>query len=213
LLSLRSPSAQAHILTEYLWSEEGAETAALHHTRTPSTPEWLDKLAANHLADERRHAEILRQRLLDMGAPIDRTPPGIVRLKLWWLARATKPFMTAFEEGPTVVLLAIAAQLETSGVRMFARHVGVLEEHCPDDRTTVALREILSDERRHAKSCAKAVERLVRDHERAQLAELRERVAAFDRSFSITFSLAFWLAVAGNAARDHARARVLGGAS
>lgn len=211
LLSLQSPRAQAHILTEYLWSEEGAETAALHRTRSPSTPEWVDKLAANHLADEQRHAELLRSRLLALGARTDRQPPSLVKAKLWWIERVTRPYMTAFEQGPVVVLLAIAAQLEATGVRMFGRHLGVLEDHAPDDATTATLRSILADEKRHARSCANAVERLVRDDERPLLDELRDKIAGIDRAFGITISVAFWTVIAANTARDRV-ARAMGGA-
>jgi hypothetical protein len=203
-LSLGSPRAQAHILTEYLWIEEGSETAALHRTRGPSTPEWVDRMAENHLADELRHAELLRNRLVELGARTDREPPGLVKAKLWWLARVTDPYMTAFEQGPVVVLLAIAAQLEGTGVRMFGRHLDVLDAHAANDPTATMLRLILSDERRHAKSCSIAVDRLVRDHERATLDELRDRIAQIDRAFGVTISLAFWVVIAANAARDRA---------
>jgi hypothetical protein len=210
VMSLDSPRAQAHILTEYLWSEEGAETAALHRTQATSTPEWVDKLAANQLADESRHAALLRERLVALDARTDRTPPGLMRAKLWWLERATRPFLDAFAAGPIVVVLAIAAQLEATGVRMFGRHLAVLEAHRAADPTTALLRAIIADEKRHAKSCAIAVERLVRDSERAILAQLQARIADIDRAFGVTISIVFWTAVAGNAARD--RLRMAGGA-
>src|SRR4051812_31014998 len=100
VMSLGSPRAQAHILTEYLWSEEGAETAALHRTTSAATPAWVDKLAANQLADEQRHAALLRQRLTALGARTDREPPGLMKAKLWWVERATAPYMNAFAAGP-----------------------------------------------------------------------------------------------------------------
>lgn len=206
LMSLDSPRAQAHILTEYLWSEEGAETAALHRTTSATTPPWVDKLAANQLADEQRHAALLRERLVTLGARTDRTPPGLMRAKLWWVERATAPYMAAFDAGPVVVLLAIAAQLEGTGVRMFGRHLDVLELHRANDPTTAVLREILSDEKRHAKSCAAAVDRLVRDDERPMLDELRDRIAMIDRAFGVTISVVFWLMIAAHAARDRVRA-------
>ena len=112
-----------------------------------------------------------------------------MKAKLWWVERATAPYMNAFEAGPVVVLLAIAAQLEGTGVRMFGRHLDVLEQMRADDPTTAVLREILSDEKRHAKSCAQAVDRLVRDEERGQLEELRERIAKIDRAFGVTISV------------------------
>jgi hypothetical protein len=212
VLSLDSPRAQAHILTEYLWSEEGAETAALHRTSTPTTPAWIDKLAANQLADEQKHASLLRDRLTALGARTDRQPPGLMKAKLWWVERVTAPYMDAFEAGPVVVLLAIAAQLEGTGVRMFGRHLDVLEQMRADDPTTAVLREILSDEKRHAKSCAQAVDRLVRDEEREKLEELRERIARIDRAFGVTISVVFWLVIASYATRDRLRARTGGGA-
>lgn len=205
VMSLDSPRAQAHILTEYLWSEEGAETAALHRTSTSTTPAWVDKLAANQLADEQRHAALLRERLVALGARTDRQPPGLMKAKLWWVERATAPYMNAFEAGPVVVLLAIAAQLEGTGVRMFGRHLAVLEQMRAGDPTTATLREILSDEKRHAKSCAQAVDRLVHDHERGKLEELRERIAKIDRAFGVTISAVFWLVIASHAMRDRLR--------
>ncbi len=204
LLSLESPRAQAHILTEYLWAEEGAETAALHRIRAASAPDWVDKMLGNQLADEVRHAGLLRDRLHELGAPTNREAPSVGRVKLWWIARATESYMTAFEAGPIVVLLAVAAQLEGTGVRMFGRHLAVLEEYAADDRTTSMLRQIVADEKRHARSCANALERLVRDDERPVLDELRDTIGRIDRSFGVTISLGFWCVVAAHVARDRA---------
>jgi len=209
VMSLGSPRAQAHILTEYLWSEEGAETAALHRTSTSTTPAWVDKLAANQLADEQRHASLLRDRLVALGARTDRQPPGLMKAKLWWVERVTAPYMNAFEAGPVVVLMAIAAQLEGTGVRMFGRHLAVLEEMAADDPTTATLREILGDEKRHAKSCAAAVDRLVREEERPKLEELREKIARIDRAFGVTISVVFWCVIASYATRDRLRGGAL----
>ncbi|MDX2086558.1 MAG: ferritin-like domain-containing protein [Kofleriaceae bacterium] len=205
-MSVASRRAQAHILTEYLWSEEGAETAALHRTSDAAPPAWVEKLVANQLADEQRHAALVRERLLALGAPIDRHPPRLVRAKLWWIERATARYMHAFAAGPAVVLLAIAAQLEGTAVRMFSRHLAVLEERRPSDPITTMLRTIVADEQRHAKSCATAVDRLVRDDERAALESLRETIARIDRSFGVTISVAFWSVIAIGVACDRLEA-------
>lgn len=202
LLSLDSPRAQAHILTEYLWSEEGAETAALHRASGAKPPAWVEKLAANQLADETRHAALVRDRLTALGARTDRQPPSLMRAKLWWIERTTAPYMNAFAAGPCVVLMAIAAQLEATGVRMFGRHLAVLETLRPADPTTAMLQSIVADEQRHARSCANAVDRLVRDDEREMLESLRERIAMIDRSFGVTISLAFWFVIATGVVRD-----------
>jgi hypothetical protein len=200
-LSVRSPRAQRQILTEYLWSEEGAESTALGRVGSDA-PAWLGKLVARQLEDEQRHAQLLRDRLAALGTTTTNPPPALARAKLWWLERACAPYLEAFAAGPIVVVLAAAAQLEATGVRVFSRHLGVLEQLAPDDPTTSVVRSILSDEKRHAKSCAAALDRLVTDSERDQLAALRERVASIDRAFGITLALAYWVLVAQLAFRD-----------
>jgi uncharacterized ferritin-like protein (DUF455 family) len=196
-LSLASPRAQRKILTEYLWTEEAAETTALDRVAlAPGAPAWLGKLVAAQAADEARHVALLRARLAQLGVTAMRPPPKLARAKLWWLERAVAPYLSAFAAGPAVVVLACAAQLEATGVRMFGRHLAVLEERDPDGATTAMLRSILSDERRHARSCAAATERLIQPSERALLAELREQIARVDRAFGVTLSVGFWIGVA-----------------
>ncbi len=204
-ISLRSRKAQTQVLQEYLWIEEGAEAIALD--RIPPEAPWLDKLVTRQLSDEERHAKLLRARLAELGVASTRPPPSILRVKLWWLDRVCAPYRQAFAAGPVVVLLAVAAQLETTGVRMFERHLHVLDSRAPGDPTGDILRSILSDERRHAKSCASAARKLLRDHEHAAFDELCEKVAAVDRSFGITISLGYWVNIATTAFRDRAADR------
>jgi hypothetical protein len=208
--TLGSPRAEAQVLQEYLWIEESAESDALQRTidRT-EPPGWLAKLITRQLADERRHAEILRGRLAALGVDASRQAPGFLRVKLWWLERACAPYAHAFAAGPIITLLAIAAQAEATGVRMFDRHLGVLEERerasRAVDATAEVVRSILADEKRHARSCAAALERLVRDEERGALDEMRRRIAAIDRAFGVTISLAYWVLLTARALRDRRR--------
>jgi hypothetical protein len=216
-LSLGSPRAEAQILQEYLWSEESAESDALRRTIDAAAPPiWLGKLIARQLDDERRHAAILRGRLAALGADADRPPPAVARAKLWWLERACARHAGAFAAGPIVVFLAVAAQLEATGVRVFGRHLGVLEARergaaaaalTAPDPTAEVVRAILADEKRHARSCAAALERLVQDEERPALDELRGRIAAIDRAFGVTIALGYWLLIAAHALRDRRRTR------
>jgi hypothetical protein len=201
VLSTRSPRAQAQILQEYLWTEEGAEATTLERVANDAPP-WLDKLATRHLADEERHAQLFRDRLVELGVPRTRPPPKILTAKMWWLDRAVTPFKTAFAAGPIVVLLSVAAQLESTGVRMFGRHLAVLEQLSPDNPTTALLRSVLHDEKRHAKSCRAAARKLVRPEELAQLQRLEDKIAEIDRAFGVTISIGFWLTVAVNVMRD-----------
>ena len=112
--------------------------------------------------------------------------------------------MIAGHGGIVLAVAAAAAQLEATGVRMFARHLAVLEARAPGDPTAAVMRSILADERRHAKSCAAAARKLVRADERARFDALCARIAGIDRAFGVTMALGFWLLIAGRALRDRA---------
>ena len=202
-MSIHSPRAESYVLTEYLWAEESTEQTALQQAieRSAAPPPWLDKLIAAQLADERHHALLLRARLADLGTEM-RPAPALARAKLWWLERALARYRDAFAAGPIVVLLAVAAQLEATGVRVLGRHLGVMETRGAHHPTTALLRTIVADERRHAKSCAAAAERLVADDERSAFEALRGKIATVDRAFGITLAVRYWLLVAVLAARD-----------
>jgi hypothetical protein len=201
--SIGSPRAESYILGEYLWSEEGAERSALHRAldRASEAPPWLGKLVTAQLADERRHAELLRDRLAELGV-VPEPAPALAQAKLWWLERACARYCDAFAAGPIVVVLAAAARLEATGVRMLRRHVDVLADRAPASPTTAVLRAILADEKRHAASCAAAASRLVRDDEREAFAALEARVATIDRAFGVTLAVRYWCIVAARAARE-----------
>ncbi|HTR53685.1 MAG TPA: ferritin-like domain-containing protein [Kofleriaceae bacterium] len=203
--SVASPRAESYILGEYLWSEEGAERSALQRVLAGSPHEpWLAKLIGAQLADERRHARLLRDRIAELGA-VPRPAPALAQAKLWWLERSCARYGSAFAAGPIVVVLAAAAQLEATGVRMLRRHLDVLEARAVSSPTARVIRAILADEKRHAASCAAAAERLVCDDERVAFAELRERVARIDRAFGVTLAVRYWCIVASRAALERAR--------
>ena len=85
--------------------------------------------------------------------------------------------------------LAVAWRMEEMGVRVFARHVEVLEGDRPDAPLLPLLRQVLGDERRHARACRRSVERLVSEHERAALASLVERIDAMERRLGVLGAL------------------------
>ncbi|MBX3466893.1 MAG: hypothetical protein KF878_08340 [Planctomycetes bacterium] len=123
-------------------------------------------------------------------------------MKVRRLERACARAAPRFERGALVPLLACAARLEATGVRVFGRHLEVLEAGGRDDGTTRALRALLHDERRHARSCAAALERLVGPHERPALAALQAEVARIDRSLGVSSSVVVWAVSAALALRD-----------
>jgi ferritin-like metal-binding protein YciE len=214
-LSLRSPRARRAALTEYLHVEEGAESMALTHALTESARQagasWIEKLLAHQLADEARHAALLRELLGAAPAGDAQAGPGrglarLASIKLRWFERVCERHRERFAAGPLVVSMAAAAQAEATGVRVFARHLAVLDEAAARgagaDAAAEVLRAILADERRHARSCAAAADRLVDEHERPALARLRRELVDADRAFGITISVGYWLVTAARAAQD-----------
>src|SRR3954465_7620501 len=79
-LARGSRRAQVYILTEYLWGEEGPEQIALARTGAAEPPAWLAKLVSAQLADEHRHARLIRDRLAELGVT-PREPPPLAKAK------------------------------------------------------------------------------------------------------------------------------------
>ncbi|HVV88118.1 MAG TPA: hypothetical protein VHE35_33990, partial [Kofleriaceae bacterium] len=69
-LSVGSPRAERGVLVEYLLAEESAEALALGHALDEAARAgghgWVERLLAAQLADEARHARLLRARLAEL---------------------------------------------------------------------------------------------------------------------------------------------------
>jgi rubrerythrin len=176
----RSPRGEARLLQIYLWAEEGAEA------EVPSAPAWLRDQLAAHVADERRHALMLRNRLRQLGhGP---TPPRVDPISRAKLARMRKLAAKAaaeFRAGACVPVMAVAFRAETMGVRVLRRHVAEI-----DGDTRPILQRILADEERHVAECESALARLVADDERPALDALVARIDRAERAFGVTAALA-----------------------
>jgi hypothetical protein len=189
----RTASGEALLLRIYLWAEEGVEVEGLVDLRRLSPPPWLAEQLRGHLADESRHAALLRRRLRALGA--DTGAPGRVdplsRFKLAWLRRIGGRAAPSFRAGACVSLLAVAYRMEAMGVRVLRRHVGVLEAAAGAQKPALALlRAILADEECHVTACRAALDRLVDDAERPALEALVARIDGVDRAFGVTGALA-----------------------
>ncbi len=205
--TLVSPRAEAWTLTGYLWAEEGAEGLAVGDALRAEAPPWLRRMLTRQLEDEARHAALLRARLVALGRPA-RDPSAaagaVLRAKVRRLERLCARAAPRFERGAIVPLLACAARLEATGARVFARHVEVHAAHGREDDTTRALRALLDDERRHARSCAAALGRLVAPAERPALAALEDEVARVDRALGVSTAAATWVVTTALRLRDAA---------
>jgi hypothetical protein len=86
--------------------------------------------------------------------------------------------------------------MERMGVRVFERHLDVLERaRAVSGRahpTAALLAEVLPDERAHVRGCERALERLVASDERAALAGFLARVDRLERRFGVTEALGLW---------------------
>jgi hypothetical protein len=191
----RTRDGEALLVRLYLEAELHAEQAAPWQPMLASAPRWLAAWLDQHRADERRHAELFARHLRDLTGAAGRAGGGfdaISRRKLKALHRVVVRFAPRFEAGALVPALAIAWRMEEMGVRVFARHVGVLDGARPDARLLPLLRAVLADERRHARACRRAVERLVGAHERAPLAALVERIDVIERRLGVLGALILW---------------------
>src|SRR5438270_10950865 len=63
---------EAWLLQTYLEGEEYADGDALLRELASDAPEWLGAGMARHAADERRHAELFRARLAELGVAPNR---------------------------------------------------------------------------------------------------------------------------------------------
>src|SRR6185436_13376202 len=132
-----SRRGEATILRVYLEGEEHAEQAVLLDPITETAPEWLRRWMKNHRADEARHASMLRARIVALTGKPDvvtgRMDP-VSRWKLRRIERLARASAHRFENGLLVPLLAVAWRMEAMGVRVFKRHVEVLEARARDGR-------------------------------------------------------------------------------
>jgi uncharacterized ferritin-like protein (DUF455 family) len=105
-----------------------------------------------------------------------------------------------FQAGILVPLLAIAWRMEAMGVKVFTRHVEVLERRGKQTPTLAMLRRILRDERGHVAACEHALRRLVTAPEWNDLQSLVFKIDRLERAFGVlgavlllTLGVALWL--------------------
>jgi rubrerythrin len=190
----RTREGEALLVRLYLEAERHAERAAPWEPMLESAPRWLANWLDHHRAEERRHAQLFAQRLNALTGEAESEPGGfdaISRRKLRDLHRLVRGFSPEFTAGALVPALAIAWRMEEMGARVFARHVDVLAVDRPDAPLLPALRQVLADERRHARACRRSLDRLVCAHERATLATLVDRIDRVERRLGVAGAM--WL--------------------
>jgi len=184
-----SPRGEALLLRMYLEGEEQAEQAVLLDADRTAMPVWLGRWLEKHRSDEARHAAMLRARLRDVtGEDVEATGhmDPVSRWKLQRLFRLASERASRFEHGLVVPLLAVAWRMERMAVRVFERHIDVLEKQQSKSPTLDLLRELLTDERRHAAVMHRALMRLTQAPELNELHVLVAKIDGIERAFGIS---------------------------
>jgi hypothetical protein len=185
-----SPRGEAAILRVYLEGEEHAERAVLLDPVTNDAPDWLQKWLVKHRADEARHAEMLRARIVELTGDATRGTGNmdpVSRWKMRRLARLARAYAPKFREGLLVPILATASRMEAMAARVFARHVDVLraKNKKRSSPTLPVLEKILKDERGHVTMCERALARLVAAPEWNDLQMLVLKIDRIERAFGV----------------------------
>lgn len=185
----RSARGEALLLRMYLEAEEQEEQAVLLDASAAEMPSWLAKWLELHRADEQRHAALLRARLRQvMGGDVDATGrlDPVSRWKMRRLFRLADERATRFEQGLVVPLLAITWRMERMAVRVFERHIDVLEREGSTSPTFDLLRQLVKDEKRHAVAMDRSLRRLVTPDESNDLHLLVTKIDGIERAFGIS---------------------------
>jgi len=184
-----SRAGEAVLVRLYLEAERHAERVAPWEPMLVSAPRWLRRWLDRHRDEERQHAALFADRLRALGGD----DPGdgvrgfdvVSRGKLRALHRLIEGAAPRFVAGPVVPALAVAWRMEVMGVRVFGRHVDVLEQARPDAALLPVLRAVLADERRHARACRAALDRLLADGEQPELSALVARIDRIERRLGV----------------------------
>lgn len=185
----RTRAGEVALVRLYLEAERHAERAAPWEPmlESASAPPWLRRWLDQHREEERRHAALFAERLRALGGR-DTGARGldvISRGKLRALHRLVEAAAPRFVAGAVVPALAVAWRMEVMGVRVFARHVDVLEAARPQASLLPVLRSVLADERRHARACRASLDRLLADGEGPALSALVARIDRIERRLGI----------------------------
>ena len=179
---------EAALLGIYLMGEEHAEEAVLLDAIALDAPPWLSRWLEKQRADEARHARMFRERLRALTGAEPRSAATIDPVSRWKLDRLRKlasQFASRFRHGLLVPLLAIAWRMEQMGVRVFTRHIDVLDVPGADHPTLTLLRKVVTDEKGHVAAVERALTRLTTAPEWNDLQLLVLKIDRIERAFGV----------------------------
>ncbi len=180
----KSKWGEVLILKLYLKSEELAASNGYFSLDEilAHSPEWLQVEMRRHEKEEQGHVRALENRISNMAAAERDIPLYFFsnsKIKKFHLL--AKEYENKFEVGLIVPALVVGLILENLGVRIFKRHIRVLQEIDGKSPTYLLLASLIKDEKRHMQGFLKSLRKLIKPNEFKDYRELRKRALFLDQ--------------------------------
>jgi hypothetical protein len=180
----RSKWGEVLILKLYLKSEELAASNgyfSLDEILTNS-PDWLQIEMRRHEKEEQGHVRALENRISSMAA-VERNIPlyFLSNSKIKKFHLLAKEYENKFASGLIVPALVVGLILENLGVRIFKRHMRVLQRIDSKSPTYLLLASLIKDEKRHMQGFLKSLRKLIQPNEFQDYRALRKRALSLDQ--------------------------------
>lgn len=188
----RRPSGERLLLRMYLIGEDATERTLMDELM-PQSPPWLERVVAQHLADEQRHVKLFADALQALGEKNTTAlkPDWLSRQKISYWQRLAHQYAPHFQYGLLVPAYATGLCAEQMAERVLGRHCAVIGvEHS----MYPLLSSVLADEKAHVRMCKTTLRRIVTVDELPQLERLLKEIRRVDSSFGITGALVMYLA-------------------
>ncbi len=192
----RSRGGEVLVLKLYLKSEELAASNgyfSLDEILT-NTPEWLQIEMRRHEKEEQGHVRILENRINSMAAAERNIPLYFLsnsKIKKFHLL--AKEYETKFASGLIVPALVVGLILENLGVRIFKRHMRVLQKIDSKSTTYSLLASLIKDEKRHMRGFLKSLRKLIKPNEFQDYRELRKRALLLDQKGGLRSAIGMFI--------------------
>lgn len=192
----RTPSGEIIILKLYLRAEELAASSGSFSLDSilMNAPEWLCKEMEIHEKEEARHVRIFEKRIESISQSDGEVPLYLFSerkiIKFHSLARK---FENRFEFGMIVPALVVALILENLGVRIFKRHLRVLNRIATKSPTVSLLSAVIKDEKRHIRGFLKSLRKLVKPSEYRDYRRLRDEAFSLEHKGGLTSAVTMFV--------------------
>lgn len=179
----KSPWGELLVLKLYLKAEElAASNASFSFDEIlKNAPDWLRKELRIHEKEEASHVRIFETRIRQILTSDHEIPLYFFsNRKVEKFHSLVLKFENRFTSGTTIPALVVALILENMGVRIFKRHLKVLNRIGSESPTASLLTTIIRDEKRHVRGFIQSLRRLVKPSEYRDYKRLRKEALALE---------------------------------